>query len=68
MRSIYFTFVALLAVTTSYPKNAVPDIKIPSSFKLTGSLYRWDKVKRTSVQGFSGTIFADSQRNKLMIH
>ena len=63
MRSIYFTFAALLAVATSYAKSAVPEIKIPTSFKLAGSLNTWDGVKLTSVQGVSGALFADSQRN-----
>jgi predicted ribosome quality control (RQC) complex YloA/Tae2 family protein len=63
MRSIYFTFAALFAVATSYAKSAVPEIKIPSSFKLAGSLNTWDGVKLTSVQGVNGSLFVDSQRN-----
>ena len=68
MRSIYFTFAALFAVATSYAKSAIPEIKIPSSFKLAGSLNTWDGVKLTSVQGVNGSLFVDSQRNQLMIH
>jgi hypothetical protein len=44
MRNIFFTFAALFAVATSYAKSAIPEIKIPSSFKLAGSLNTWDKV------------------------
>jgi hypothetical protein len=63
MRSIYFTFAALLAVVTSYAKSSIPEIKIPSSFKLAGSLNTWDGAKLTSFQGASGALFVDSQRN-----
>jgi len=68
MRRIYFTLAALFAVATSYAKSAVPEINIPSSFKVVGSVNSWDGSKLTSVQGATGTLFADSQRNKALIH
>ena len=68
MRRIYFTLASLFAVATSYAKSAVPEIKIPSSFKVVGSVNSWDGSKLTSVQGATGTLFADSQRNIALIH
>ena len=69
MKSVSLALAVVAISSLVSAQNQWPEgVTIPYSFKANGAINTWDGTRLTAFQGVSGSLLADSTRNKAAVH